>query len=111
LVTPCPQWSPPTERIVRYPSRTEVLAGANSFSITFLVPVFGRVHLPPLAGGNATPDSRVSLRVSFIDSDGVEYAIRDSHPRWHRDRAHASVLAHEVDDAPAVVTLLDIIER
>ena len=33
------------------------------------------------------------------------------HPRRHRDRPHAPVLADQIDDAPAVVALLDVLHR
>ncbi len=33
------------------------------------------------------------------------------HPGWHRNGPHASVFADEIDDAPAVVALLDMAQR
>src|ERR1017187_1232029 len=32
-------------------------------------------------------------------------------PRRHRDRAHPAVLSKEIDDAPATLTLLGVLER
>jgi putative hemolysin len=33
------------------------------------------------------------------------------HPRWHRRRSNAGVLADEINDAPAAISLLDVRER
>src|SRR4051812_35415118 len=35
----------------------------------------------------------------------------DFHPRRHGRSAHASVLPHKIDDAPAAIALLDMRER
>lgn len=74
-------------------------------------------HLPDdllakAVAGNTVAAAHRTEHLPIGDSGGCRPSVnRDFHPVRHRSRADSTVLADEVDNAPAAIPLLDVRER